>query len=130
VRGLLQSSGSDYISFVFMWYKIIFCLTLGNVKVISLLLGFEFFQVAVLFVDFGNTETVNQSELVLLDTVKKNLAEFPHQVSSYSELPANIIYHIYPNMRRDFLCILSSERWEVTFFITHKVKHCLYSYFS
>jgi hypothetical protein len=67
-------------------------LSLGNVKVISLLLDFAFFQVEVIFVDFGNTETVNPSELVLLDTVKKSLAEFPHQVRSYSELPGSIIY--------------------------------------
>ena len=35
-----------------------------------------------IFVDFGNTETINPSEMILLDTVKKSIAEFPHQVSS------------------------------------------------
>jgi hypothetical protein len=69
-----------------------FSLSLGSVKVISLLLNVAFFQVEVMFVDFGNRETVNPSELVLLDTAKKSLAEFPHQVSSYTELPGNIIY--------------------------------------
>jgi Tudor domain. len=67
-------------------------LSLGNVKVIFLLLDFVFLQVEVIFVDFGNTETVNPSELVSLDTLKKSVAEFPHQVSSYTELPENIIY--------------------------------------
>lgn len=65
------------------------CLSPGNVKVISLLLDFAFFQVEVMFVDFGNTETVNPSEMILLDTLKKSVAEFPHQVSSYTEWPAN-----------------------------------------
>lgn len=55
-------------------------------QVNSLLLDFAFFQVEVIFVDFGNTEIVNPSELVLLETVKKSVAEFPHQVSCYSEL--------------------------------------------
>lgn len=64
--------------------KIIFCLSLGNVKVISLLLDFAFFQVEVIFVDFGYTETVIPSEMILLDTLKKSVAEFPHQVSSYT----------------------------------------------
>ena len=61
-------------------------------KVISLLLDFAFFQVEVIFVDFGNTETVNPSEMVLLDSLKKSVAEFPHQVSSYTEWPENTIY--------------------------------------
>ena len=68
-----------------------FCLSLDNVKVISLLLDFAFFQVEVIFVDFGNTETVNLSEMFLLDTLKKSVAVFPHQVSSYTEWPKNTI---------------------------------------
>jgi hypothetical protein len=74
------------------------------VKVISVLLDFAFFQVEVIFVDFGNTETVNPSEMVLLDARKKTVAEFPHQVSFYTELPENtVMYHIYTNMRQELL---------------------------
>jgi len=61
------------------------------VKVISLLLDLAFFQVEVIFVDFGNTETVNPSEMILLDARKKSVAEFPHQVSFYAELPGNTV---------------------------------------
>ena len=61
-------------------------------KVISLLLDFALFQVEVIFVDFGNTETINPSEMILLDTVNKYVAEFPYQVSSYTEWPSNTLY--------------------------------------
>lgn len=44
-----------------------------------------------MFVDFGNTEVMNPSELVLLETLKKSLAEFPHQVSSYIKLSENFV---------------------------------------
>jgi hypothetical protein len=43
--------------------------------------GFTVFQVEVIFVDFGNTEVINTSDLILLETLKKSVAEFPHQVS-------------------------------------------------
>lgn len=69
-----------------------FFLSPGYVKVISLLLDFAFFQVEVIFVDFGNTETVNPSEMILLDTLRKSVAEFPLQVSSCTEWPSNTIY--------------------------------------
>jgi hypothetical protein len=46
----------------------------------------------VIFIDFGNTEVVNPSDLVLLETLKKSVAEFPHQVSYYTGLPENTIY--------------------------------------
>jgi hypothetical protein len=48
---------------------------------------FAFFQVEVIFVDFGNKEVVNTSELILLETLKKSVAQFPHQVSSYVTFP-------------------------------------------
>jgi hypothetical protein len=58
----------------------------------NLFTDFVFFQVEVIFVDFGNTELINPSELVLLETLKKSVAEFPHQVSSYIKLSENIVY--------------------------------------
>jgi hypothetical protein len=45
-----------------------------------------------MFVDFGNTEIINPSELILLETLKKSIAEYPHQVSSYIKLSENILF--------------------------------------
>ena len=36
-------------------------------------------EVEVIFVDFGDTETINPSEMILLDTVRKSVDEFPYQ---------------------------------------------------
>jgi hypothetical protein len=58
----------------------------------SSLLCFPFFKVEVIFVDFGHTEMINTSELIVLETLKKSVAQIPHQVSSYITLPEYIIY--------------------------------------
>jgi hypothetical protein len=58
----------------------------------KLFTDFAFFQVEVIFVDFGNTELINPSDLISLETLRKSVAEFPHQVSSFIKLSENIVF--------------------------------------
>ncbi|XP_069687013.1 tudor domain-containing protein 7 isoform X2 [Periplaneta americana] len=77
-------------------------------------------EVEVIFVDFGNSEVINPSDLIVLDSLKKAVAEFPHQAikvhlhkvpcSSFSEKMALRVRELVPFDERILVKTVSHSR--------------------